>query len=140
MSAARSADQDATVQVPRVHYEGMQAKLARLEQDYTELKAQLDWFKRQMFGTKSEKRSDPSPDQAALFNALASPSAPEVPKVIVPAHERQKRRTGEEVNDTGLRFGPDVPVKEITLSCAELDGPRAVHYEIIDRCAASTSD
>jgi hypothetical protein len=50
----------------------------------------------------------------------------------VPAHERQKRRTGEEVNDSGLRFGPEVPVREITLSCAELDGPQADRYEIID--------
>ncbi len=135
LSAARSSDQDATVQVPRVHYEGMQAKLARLarlEQDYTELKAQLDWFKRQMFGTRSEKRSEPSPDQAALFNGLATATAAEVPKVTVPAHERQKRRTGEEVNDSGLRFGPEVPVREITLSCAELDGPQADRYEIID--------
>jgi len=77
------------VQVPRAHYEGMQSKLdrmTRLEQDYAELKAQLDWFKRQMFGAKSEKRSDASPDQAALFNALSAPAGAEAPKVTVPAH------------------------------------------------------
>ena len=72
MSAAQTADHDATVQVPRGHYEGMQSQIARLTQDYAELKAQLEWFKRQMFGAKSEKRHDPSPEQIALFNALAA--------------------------------------------------------------------
>ncbi len=136
MSAAQTANHDATVQVPRGHYEGMQSKIARvaeLEQRNAELKAQLEWFKRQMFGAKSEKRHDPSPDQIALFNALAAATgADPLKKIVVPAHERQKRRTGDEVNDTGLRFGPEVPVKEITLSCAELDGPDAEQYEIID--------
>jgi hypothetical protein len=106
-------------------------KVTRLEQDYAELKAQLDWLKRQMFGAKSEKRPGVAPDQAALFNGLPTPPAADLPTVKVPAHERQKRRTGEEVNDTGLRFGPEVPVKEITLSCAELDGAQADRYEII---------
>jgi transposase len=135
MSAAQTTDHDATVQVPRGHYEGMQSKIARvteLEQHNAELKAQLEWFKRQMFGAKSEKRHDPSPDQIALFNAQAVSAAVDIPKIAVPAHERQKRRTGDEVNDTGLRFGPEVPVKEITLSCAELEGPNAEQYEIID--------
>ena len=132
MSAAQTASQDATVQVPREQYEGMQSQIARMAQDYAELKAQLEWFKRQMFGAKSEKRQEPSPDQIALFNGQAASAAVEVAKIAVPAHERQKRRTGDEVNDTGLRFGPEVPVKEITLSCAELDGPNAEQYEIID--------
>ena len=132
MSAVQTANPDATVQVPRGHYEGMQSQIARLTQDYAELKAQLEWFKRQIFGAKSEKRHDPAPDQIALFNAQAASAAVDIPKIAVPAHERQKRRSGDEVNDTGLRFGPEVPVKEITLSCAELEGPDAEQYEIID--------
>lgn len=132
MSAVQTANPDATVQVPRGHYEGMQSQIARLTQDYADLKAQLEWFKRQIFGAKSEKRHDPASDQIALFNAQAASAAVDIPKSAVPAHERQKRRSGDEVNDTGLRFGPEVPVKEITLSCAELEGPDAEQYEIID--------
>jgi len=132
MSAVQTPDQEAIVQVPREHFEGLRTKLADLTQHNAELKAQLEWFKRQMFGAKSEKRLDASPDQIALFNAQAAAPGAAVPKVVVPAHERQKHRTGDEVNDTGLRFGPEVPVKEITLSCAELDGPHADQYEIVD--------
>jgi transposase len=132
MSAVQTPDQEAIVQVPREHFEGLRTKLADLTQHNAELKAQLEWFKRQMFGAKSEKRLDASPDQIALFNAQAAAPGGAVPKVVVPAHERQKHRTGDEVNDTGLRFGPEVPVKEITLSCAELDGPHADQYEIVD--------
>jgi transposase len=109
MSAVQTANPDATVQVPRGHYEGMQSQIARLTQDYAELKAQLEWFKRQIFGAKSEKRHDPAPDQIALFNAQAASAAVDIPKIAVPARERQKRRSGDEVNDTGLRFGPEVP-------------------------------
>ena len=132
MNAVQTSDQSAIVQVPREHFEGMRTQLADLTQHVTELKAQLEWFKRQMFGAKSEKRLEASPDQIALFNAQAAAPGADAPKVIVPAHERQKHRTGDEVNDTGLRFGPEVPVKEITLSCAELDGPQADQYEIVD--------
>lgn len=124
-------DQGTMVHVPREHYDAMLCKISSLQQRYDELKAQLDWLKRQVFGQKSEKRSEPSPDQSALFTAPSTPAPAGTPKVTVPAHERKKHRTGEEVNDTGLRFGPEVPVREITLSCAELDGPRADQYEII---------
>ena len=39
--------------------------------------------------------------------------------------ERRKLRTGDEVNVTGIRFGAQVPVREIVLSCPELSGPDA---------------
>ena len=45
--------------------------------------------------------------------------------IDVPAHQRRKHRTGDEVNDSGLRFGTDVPVREIVLPCPELCGPDA---------------
>lgn len=102
-----------------------------LQQTNAQLVQQLDWFKRQLFGAKSEKRPEVDAEQGALFKAPIPSDAPQ-PKVRVPAHDRQKHRTGQEVNDTGLRFGPEVPVREITLSCPELLGPHAAQYEIID--------
>ncbi|MFT4103396.1 MAG: hypothetical protein QM674_20675 [Burkholderiaceae bacterium] len=50
----------------------------------------------------------------------------------MPAHKRVKHRTGEEVNDSGLRFGPEVPVREIVLPCPQLSGPDADQYEVIN--------
>ncbi|MCL6272315.1 transposase, partial [Sansalvadorimonas sp. 2012CJ34-2] len=44
------------------------------------LKSQLDWFKRQLFGQKSEKRLViENPDQISLADILASPSEPTTP-------------------------------------------------------------
>lgn len=126
------------IAVPAHQFAALQTKVHSLEHSNTELHQtnaqlvqQLDWFKRQLFGTKSEKRPEINAEQAALFTAPIPSDAP-VPKVRVPAHDRKKHRSGQEVNDTGLRFGPEVPMREITLSCPELDGPHAADYEIIE--------
>ena len=42
-----------------------------LREPLTQLHHQLDWFKRQLFGSKSEKRRiEPNPDQLALLGKL----------------------------------------------------------------------
>ena len=52
------------------------AQLATLTQDCETLKQQLDWFKRQLFGRKSEKRLDVDvAAQGNLLSALAVDSA-----------------------------------------------------------------
>ena len=108
-------------------------QLAERDARIDNLQAQLDWFKQQLFGQKSERRPEISPDQLALFSALLGEgSAPADESVPVPAHTRRKKqRSGDELNDKGLRFDPDVPIEEITLSCKELQGPEAEQYEII---------
>jgi transposase len=124
---------DATVALPRQQFDALQSTLRTQGAEIAQLKQQLDWFKRQVFGEKSEKRPDPDSEQAALFNALAAADLADTSTTVeVPAHKREKHRSGDEVNDTGLRFGPEVPLKEITLSCPELDGPNADQYEVID--------
>ncbi|MEZ5653201.1 MAG: IS66 family transposase [Burkholderiaceae bacterium] len=96
------------------------------------LQSQLDWFKRQLFGHKSEKRPALEHDQAALFERTAADAKLGEQTVTVPEHKRRKHRSGDEVNEAGLRFTEDVPVRTIRLSCPELDGPDADQYEIID--------
>ena len=57
MSDVRADHPDAIVRIAREQYEGMRSQLARLgqiEQEYAELKAQFEWLRRQLFGTKSE--------------------------------------------------------------------------------------
>lgn len=122
----------ATIEVPREELDAMRSQMRSQQSTIESLQQQLDWFKRQLFGPKSEKRPQPDADQAALFER-AQGDVP-VGKVIttkVPAHERRKHRTGEEVNDSGLRFTADVPVKTIVLPCPELSGPDAHAYEQI---------
>ena len=94
------------------------ADLASLQADHAALKQQLDWLKRQLFGRKSEKRQEVDPAiQGNLLSALgvATPPPKDQPKETITYPRRQKRRDGA-VNDTGLRFGEDVPREIIAVT------------------------
>ena len=124
---------DAMIEVPRRQFDALQSTAKTLGAEVEQLRAQLDWLKRQVFGPKSEKRpAEADALQATLFERQAVPGQVAQKSVTVPEYQRRKHRTGDEVNDTGLRFGSEVPVREIVLRCAELDGPDADQYEVID--------
>ena len=110
-----------------------QAKIQSLEDDILVLKQQLDWFKRQLFGRKSEKQlRDESGVQGCLFDT--DKDAPKnTTTTEINAHTRQsnKQLNGDEVNDTGLRFDASVPTKVIDIAAPELQGEDADNYEII---------
>ena len=110
----------------------MQRLVAEQSAQIERLTERLDWYKRQVFGPKSEKLPPLDTEQGALFERTA-PVAPDDQNNFthVPAHKRRKHRTGDEVNDTGLRLDASVPRKIIQLSCAELRGPNAAEYEIV---------
>ena len=84
-----------------------------------QLKHQLDWFKKQLFGPKSEKQVFDLPGQDSLFQPEQAPvpdKAPEDDKRTVGAYQRgtaKKQRDDDCLNDTGLRFSADVPVEVI---------------------------
>ena len=130
ISASSNVPNSDLIAVVAGQFDALQTQVRSLQQDKAQLLQQLDWYKRQLFGAKSEKRTPIDTEQGALFVAPAPPDAP-APSIDVPAHKRVKQRTGDEVNDTGLRFGADVPVREIKLSCPELDGADADQYEVI---------
>jgi transposase len=122
-----------TITIDRSMFEAMQAKFESMQAQILSLTEQVDWFKRQLFGPKSEKRYVPDEgEQGSLFAAPDVVDQDQPAAVAVPAHTRCKHRTGQEVNNAGLRFDPNVPVREIKLSCPELQGPHADRYEIID--------
>ena len=131
MSSA--APDEATITLPRQTVDALHSTVKTLGAEVEQLRSQLDWFKRQVFGPKSEKRpAQVDALQAALFERQAAAQPVPEKSMTVPEHQRRKHRTGEEVNDSGLRFGPEVPVREIVLRCAQLDGPDADQYEVID--------
>ena len=106
-----------------------------LQQEIAALKQQLDWFKRQLFGRKSEKRLIEHPDQFDFGALLGAPPAAEasVPtEKITYTRRKPKQRKEDDVTDAGLRFGPDVPIEVIELSAPQLEGPEADQYEVID--------
>lgn len=115
-------------------------RMAELERENTQLQAQLatvqqqlEWFKRQLFGAKSEKRLDVDPSvQADLLSALgvaAPPPPPEVPTETISYQRRPKARDAA-VNDSGLRFAEDVPREIIAVTDPQIEAipaERRVH-------------
>jgi transposase len=110
-----------------------QEEIQALKENILVLKQQLDWFKRQLFGRKSEKQLlDELDTQGSLFatdkRVVSIDTSTEIK-----AHKRKsnKQLNGDEVNDTGLRFDASVPIKVIDIPAPELQGDDAEQYEII---------
>lgn len=102
------------------------------------LENQLNWFKRQIFGEKSEKRDmTDNPYQQTIAELLQD--LPEVPvddkeeKQTISYQRGKAKKNALEgsPDDSGLRFDDTVPVEEIELTAPELEGPDADDYEII---------
>lgn len=108
--------------LPSARIEVLQQENARLTAEVSGLteqlalvRRQLDWFKRQLFGCKSERRLEfDAVEQAGLFAALGIEAPPErdVPAQEVRYRRREKRRDGA-VNESGLRFDATVPVEVV---------------------------
>ncbi|WP_395338412.1 IS66 family transposase [Ningiella sp. W23] len=124
MKSASTSIQNST-HIPIEEYEKVRAQMAALQQ-------QVDWFKRQLFGRKSEKHIIDNPDQANLFGQAQDEGLPSAPKKAVKGYARSvKQKDENNVNDTGLRFTDDVPTKVIDVPCPELEGEDADNYEVI---------
>ncbi len=93
----------------------LSATVADLTERLGQLQRQVDWFTRQLFGSRSERRLEfDEAEQASLFAALGveAPPAEDVPTREVSYQRREKRRDGA-VNESGLRFDGTVPVEVI---------------------------
>lgn len=108
-----------------------------LSREVDSLKHQLDWFKRQVFGQKSERRLIEGTDgQMSLGEAInldqgvAPPPRPERP---VAAHTRRSTAKPADTGDDGLPFFDDsrVPVEVIELAAPEAEGLTPDQYEVI---------
>ncbi|XOZ34856.1 IS66 family transposase [Halomonadaceae bacterium KBTZ08] len=110
---------------------------ALLREQVLRMQRQLDWFKKQLFGPKSEKQVIDIPEQSRLFEPEEAPvpeKEPEEDKRTVQAYQRgtgKKQRDDDCLNDTGLRFTADVPVEVVEHLPPELTGPDAELYEIL---------
>ena len=116
MSSAQTAIASyQTVSLPRAEYDALQAQVQAL-------RTQLDWFKRQLFGAKSEKRLAIDPALQADLLAVLDEDLPASvkPETEHITYERRKLRNDETVTDTGLRFDDSVPVETIVLSSPRL--------------------
>jgi len=98
------------------------------------LQHQLDWFKRQLFGTKSERFvSEPNPQQLHLGEALPVPEAVPEERRSVPAHTRRVAKSDLAQDEQSLPFFDEtrVPVETITLPNPEAQNLAPDAYTVI---------
>ena len=94
--------------------ERLEAEKARLETENERLKQTLEWFKRQVFGEKSERFTDlPDKNQLLLgLNLPASESEAEPPAKETTA-EAPKRKRGRRTGQHEIVIPDDLPFEEI---------------------------
>ena len=106
-----------------------------LEAQVGELKRQVDWFKKQLFGRKSERRLiEPSPDQLSLGEDLkGAATTAERRSQQIPSHTRRRRQAPKDDTQSagGLRFDADVPVEVIELGDPDMDTVPGDEVEVI---------
>ena len=121
-----------TDQLLQTEIQALRQQNTQLSEQLAVLTHQLDWFKRQLFGRKSEKQIIDNPFQGGLFEFVGPPEPPSAETEVKP-HKRssKKSRRDEDVNDTGLRFDDNVPKKIIEVPAPELSDENADDYEII---------
>jgi transposase len=98
-----------------------------------EAERQLAWFKKQLFGAKSEKRHSDIVDvaQLSLGKAVEGDRRPGAKTVTVKGHSRQITKTDEPEEERPLRFDDSVPRTERIILPPEVEGLDENEYEII---------
>lgn len=100
------------------------------------LKHQLEWFKRQVFGHKSERYApQPDPSQMHLGETFAVPEQLTEQHKVVPAHTRRVAQRDPAREAEALPFFDEsrVPVQTIELPNPEIKDLAADQYEVIDQ-------
>lgn len=99
------------------------AQLSALSAEHAAIKQQLEWLKRQLFGSKSEKRRhiDPAEQGDLLAGLGVTAPPPKAPPTETITYQRRKKARDGALNDTGLRFGEDVPREIIAVKDPEIE-------------------
>jgi len=113
-------------------------KIAKLVNDQgaeiVALRHQLEWFKRQIFGQKSERRLVlPDATQAFLGDAFAAKPDAGLPgkKTHVAAHDRVKKPNPKDDDESSLFFDEDrVPVETIYVDPVAATGLNADEFDV----------
>jgi len=114
---------DSTTAAMTLEIQGLRAQVATLTQ-------QVEWFKRQLFGKKSERFiAEENPQQLPLREALPVPAVPEAQQVVA-AHTRRAAKT-DPAESSVLFFDESVPVETIIVTLPEMEGLAPDAFEVI---------
>ena len=111
------------------HATAEQEKARRVEAE-----RQLAWFKKQLFGQKSEKRSGPivEVDQLSLGEGMEGEQRPAPKTVSVKTHARELAKpAAKPADEKPLRFDDSVPKIRREILPPEIEGLDESEYEII---------
>lgn len=98
------------------------------------LEHQIEWFRRQIFGHKSERFApEPSPNQLHLGEAFPVPATTVQKTRAIPAHTRRVHPTDSAESGEELKFFDEskVPVQTITLVHADVESLSPDQYDVI---------
>ena len=100
--------------IPATKHAQVVAENQALHGELKELRRQLAWFKRQLFGEKSERHHilDPAV-QVNLFEATATPVPEQGERERISYTRSKGKNRDNAANDTGLRFDDSVPRRVI---------------------------
>jgi len=109
--------------------------VGKQEREIVNLRRQVAWFQRQIFGQKSEKRHpDPEGIQGVLgvgFDAVPDTPLP-ARKSAVAAHERKAKTVGDGADESSLFFDDKrVPVEVIAVPNPDMEQLSPDQYEVI---------
>ena len=120
-----------TVKIPVQEWTSLQEDIAHLRLQLEQSRQSLDWFKRQLFGEKSERFIAQHPDQHELFVAPKTDEANVITEKVQTSSRCRKQKIANQTHDTGLRFDEDVPRNIIDILPDALQGDDAGLYEIV---------
>lgn len=124
-------EQNATL---KQHNATLEQRTAELEQLTQELEQQLEWFKRQLFGQKSERRIlESASEQLELGSVLETAEQAPPPTTTVKTFERKQRTcpTVVGVEESRLKFDESVPVERIEVEDPLTKDLDEDEYEVI---------
>jgi transposase len=110
------ATQDLKLSENSAKLESQASRIALQTAKIESLEAQLQWFRNQLFGARSEKRvNQSSPQQLSLFDNLETPELPPSATVTVKEYEKSNRKQRIQFTESEcrLQFDERVPVEVI---------------------------
>jgi len=125
---ARQSALELQVDVFNSQVREMNDLIAQLKGTIQEQEQRLDWFKRQVFGSRTERRileASPGCEQLLLGQEILDiPEAPPTKGTTVAGYERKHRKNPVEFahEHSKLRFTADVPIQVIDVPNPALDG------------------
>jgi len=108
--------------------------IATQDERIAALTHQLDWFRRQIFGRKSERFApEPDPSQMHLGETFPVSAAPVEERKSIPAYTRRTSQHDGAEGGEELKFFDEskVPVQTLTLVHADVQGLAPDQYEVI---------